>query len=344
MDVSLFDYELPPELIAQEPLAERTASRMLVMARQGALALANRQFSDLPEYLQPGDCLVVNDTRVIPARLLGHRASGGKAEVLLLREVEPDVWEALVRPGARLRPGAWVTVGEDELALEILEMAPGGRRLVRLEHAAPLEEVLERLGQVPLPPYIHREQPSEGDRERYQTVYAEKAGAVAAPTAGLHFDDRVLAELERRGVRTATVTLHVGLGTFQPIKVDRVEDHEMHEEWYEVPAETARAISEAHAAGRRVLAVGTTTVRALESQAGPGGEPRAGSGLTRLFITPGYKFEVVDALLTNFHLPRSTLLMMVSAFAGRERALEAYRHAVEARYRFFSYGDCMLVQ
>jgi S-adenosylmethionine:tRNA ribosyltransferase-isomerase len=342
MDVSLFDYELPPELIAQEPSPERGASRMLVMPRHGEVALADRQFGDLPEYLEAGDCLVVNDTRVIPARLPGRRPSGGKAEVLLLREVGEGLWEALVRPGARLRPGSWVTVGDGELAVEVLELAEGGRRLVRLEYSGALDEILERLGQVPLPPYIHREQPSEGDRQRYQTVYAERAGAVAAPTAGLHFTPEVLAELTRRGVRTASVTLHVGLGTFAPVKVDSVEDHEMHEEWYEVPAGTAHAIAETRAAGRRVVAVGTTTVRALESQAAAGGL-RAGDGLTRLFITPGYKFEVVDALLTNFHLPRSTLLMMISAFAGRERVLAAYRHAMERRYRFFSYGDCMLV-
>jgi S-adenosylmethionine:tRNA ribosyltransferase-isomerase len=342
MDISLFDYNLPVELIAQEPLPQRPASRMLVITCQGPLAPADRHFRDLPEYLRPGDCLVLNDTRVIPARLLGRRAGGGRAEVLLVRELAPDVWEALVSPGARLREGATVEVGEGELVVHVLRHDEAGTRMVHLEHTGELLPLLDRLGQTPLPPYIHRQAPSETDRERYQTVYADRPGAAAAPTAGLHFDAQMLTAVQEMGVRLAHITLHVGLGTFQPVSVERIEDHHMHAEWCEVPAEAARTIAATRAAGGRVIAVGTTAVRTLESRFADGAV-QPGSGLTDIFIFPGYRFRAVDGLLTNFHLPRSTLLMLVSALAGRERILQAYNHAVAGRYRFFSYGDCMLI-
>jgi S-adenosylmethionine:tRNA ribosyltransferase-isomerase len=342
MDISLFDYNLPAELIAQEPLPQRPASRMLVITREGPLSPADRHFHDLPDYLRAGDCLVLNDTRVIPARLLGRRAGGGRAEVLLVRELAPDVWEALVRPGARLREGATVEVGEGELVVHVLQRGEAGTRTVRLEHSGDLLPLLDRLGRTPLPPYIRRETPSEADRERYQTVYADRPGAAAAPTAGLHFDAPMLTAVQEMGVSLARITLHVGLGTFQPVSVDRIEDHQMHAEWCEVPAGAAATINATRAAGGRVIAIGTTAVRTLESRFAEGGV-QPGSGLTDIFIYPGYRFRAVDGLLTNFHLPRSTLLMLVSALAGRDRILQAYAHAVAQRYRFFSYGDCMLI-
>lgn len=342
MDISLFDYNLPAELIAQEPLPQRPASRMLVITREGPLLPADRHFRDLPEYLRCGDCLVLNDTRVIPARLLGRRAGGGRAEVLLVREVGPAVWEALVRPGARVREGATIEVGEGELRVHVLRRGEAGTRLVRLEHAGELLPLLDRLGQTPLPPYIRRRTPSEADRERYQTVYADRPGAAAAPTAGLHFDAPMLCAIQQMGVRLARITLHVGLGTFQPVSVERIEDHHMHAEWCEVSPAAAEIINTTRASGGRIIAVGTTAVRTLETRFAEGAV-QPGSGLTDIFIYPGYAFRAVDGLLTNFHLPRSTLLMLVSALAGRERILQAYAHAVAQRYRFFSYGDCMLI-
>jgi S-adenosylmethionine:tRNA ribosyltransferase-isomerase len=342
MDISLFDYNLPTELIAQEPLPQRPASRMMVITREGPLEPQDRHFRDLPEYLRPGDCLVLNDTRVIPARLLGRRPGGGQAEVLLVRELEPDLWEAMVRPGARLREGTVVEVGGGELLAHVLRRGEAGTRVVRLEHGGELLPLLERLGQTPLPPYIRRKVPSEADRERYQTVYADRPGAAAAPTAGLHFDAPMLCAIQEMGVTLARITLHVGLGTFQPVSVERIEDHRMHAEWCEVSEAAAQAINTARGRGGRILAVGTTSVRTLESRF-CAGAVQPGSGLTDIFIYPGYSFQVVDGLLTNFHLPRSTLLMLVSAFAGRERILQAYAHAVAQRYRFFSYGDCMLI-
>ncbi len=344
MEVSLFDYALPPELIAQEPSPERAGSRMLVLPRRGELTLADRRFRDLPEHLRPGDCLVLNDTRVIPARLVGRRAGGGRAELLLLRELEGGVWEALARPGGRLRPGASVQFGDGELRAEVLSMAAGGLRTVRLSHAGDLPALLERLGRTPLPPYIKRPQPRAGDRERYQTVYAARPGAVAAPTAGLHFDPQTLAAVRGRGVAVAFITLHVGLGTFQPITAQTVAGHVMGGEWCEIGEPAAEMIAGTRRAGGRVVAVGTTVVRALESRAGEDGSLRPGAQLTDLFIFPGYRFRMVDALLTNFHLPRSTLLMLVSAFCGRERVLEAYAHAIRQGYRFYSYGDCMFIE
>jgi len=342
MDVDLFDYHLPPELIAQEPAPERPDSRMLLLPRRDG-APQDRAFRDLPEYLRPGDCLVLNDTRVIPARLIGQRPTGGQAEVLLLRELQSGVWRALVRPGARMRVGATAIFGDGELLVEVLEMGAEGERVVRLDHDGPLEAVLERLGQMPLPPYIRRPEARAADKERYQTVYAQRAGAAAAPTAGLHFDELTLQQVRALGVDVAYVTLHVGLGTFKHVTASRVEEHQMHEEWCEIGPGALQAVTRCRSGGGRVIAVGTTSVRTLESRADGDGSLRGGAGMTNLFITPGYEFRVVDGLLTNFHLPRSTLLMMVSAFAGRERVLSAYHHAAAQQYRFYSYGDCMLI-
>ncbi|NPV46721.1 MAG: tRNA preQ1(34) S-adenosylmethionine ribosyltransferase-isomerase QueA [Armatimonadetes bacterium] len=341
MLVSDFDYELPPELIAQHPPAERGQSRLLVIPRDGG-PLEHRRFGDLPEYLRADDCLVLNDTKVLPARLVGRRASGGQVELLLLRPVGEGLWEALGRPARRLRVGERVKFGP-ELAAQIVAVGGEGLRTVRLEHEGELLPVLERVGQMPLPPYIRRDHPEADDATRYQTVYAERPGAVAAPTAGLHFTEELLQRIAEQGVSMARLTLHVGLGTFRPISVERLEEHVMHAEWYRVPPEAADAINAARAAGGRIVAVGTTVVRTLESVADEAGVVHPGEGSTNLFITPGFRFRVVDALLTNFHLPRSTLLVLVSAFAGRERILAAYQEAIAAGYRFYSYGDATLL-
>ena len=357
MLLSDFDYDLPAELIAQHPPAERGQSRLLVISRDGA-PLQHRTFRDLPEYLRPGDCLVLNDTRVIPARLIGCRlgrvgadvpdapghsdAPSGKVELLLLRQVGEGDWEALGKPARRLRVGERVTFG-DELTAEVIAIGPEGLRTVRLQHDGPLLEVLDRLGQMPLPPYIHREAPEPEDRTRYQTVYAATPGAVAAPTAGLHFTPEVLARLASAEVRIVRLTLHVGLGTFRPIAVERLEDHQMHAEWYEVSPDAAAAVNEARQGGGRVIAAGTTVVRTLETVADEEGTIHPGSGMTDIFIKPGHVFRATDGMLTNFHLPRSSLLAMVAAFAGRERILEAYREAIRRQYRFYSYGDATLM-
>ena len=362
MLLSDFDYDLPPELIAQHPPAERGQSRLLVIPREGPNTgsltagirplLQHRMFRDLPEYLHPGDCLVLNDTRVIPARLLGRRmgrvgasvsdALGGKVELLLLRQVGERDWEALGKPARRLRVGERVTFG-DELTAEVIATGPEGLRTVRLRHDGPLLEALDRLGQMPLPPYIHRDAPEAADRTRYQTVYAATPGAVAAPTAGLHFTDDVLQQLGAAGVRLVRLTLHVGLGTFRPIQVERLEDHRMHAERYEVTPEAATAINAARQSGGRIIAAGTTVVRTLETVADDAGLIHPGSGLTDIFISPGFRFRAVDAMLTNFHLPRSSLLVMVAAFAGRDRILAAYAEATREGYRFYSYGDATLM-
>jgi S-adenosylmethionine:tRNA ribosyltransferase-isomerase len=334
-----FDYALPPELIAQEPLPARDASRLLVLERTAG-AIRHARFGDLPMLMAPGDVLVVNDSRVIPARLQARRAGGGAAEVLLVTREPPGTWRALVRPGARIRPGARLTLGED--AIEIVASLPGGQRRVRLLGPGGDDAVLARHGQVPLPPYIARA-PEPRDRERYQTVYAERPGSIAAPTAGLHFTPALLARLERRGVRVARLTLHVGPGTFQPVKGEDPARHHLDPEAYILPEETARAIAEAHGRGGRVWAIGTTVTRTLEGCAEADGAVRPGAGWTSLFILPGHRFRVVDRLVTNFHLPRSTLLMLVCAFAGRERVLEAYAEAIRERYRFYSYGDAMAI-
>lgn len=347
MRIAEFDYELPEELIAQHPVIPRDASRMLVLHRDSG-AIEHRRFRDLPAYLRPDDLLVVNDTRVIPARLLGRKAgTGGQAEVLLLKTTGTDIWEALVRPGRRLRPGAIIAFGDDALRAEILTELPTGGRIVRLlpgENAAgrSVHDLLHAVGELPLPPYITNGPPPPERESAYQTVYARIDGSSAAPTAGLHFTETLFAELAAMGVRRAFVTLHVGLGTFKPVQTEDVEAHEMHEEFYSVPAETVDAIRATKAAGGRVVAIGTTSTRTLES-AVVHGELRAAAGATRLFITPGYPFNVVDVQLTNFHMPRSTLLLLIAAFAGREHVLRAYREAVKERYRFLSFGDAMLL-
>jgi S-adenosylmethionine:tRNA ribosyltransferase-isomerase len=334
-----FDYELPAASIAQEP-APRGGSRLLVLDRGGAERHAHVR--DLPRLLTPGDLLVVNDTRVIPARLFGRRAGGGgRMELLLVERLGEREWSALVKPGKRARSGTAIELAPG-LDAEVIDKDEEGR--FRLRFSEPVEPHLERLGHVPLPPYIHRSD-TAADRERYQTVYARSPGAIAAPTAGLHFSEELLREIEEAGVPIARVTLHVGIGTFKPVSAERIEEHRMDRERYEIDEEPAAAIRRTRERGGRVVAVGTTVIRTLESAAlVGGGEVRAGAGATELFITPGFRFQVVDALLTNFHLPRSTLLMLVSAFAGRERILAAYEEAIRAGYRFYSYGDAMLVE
>ena len=348
MDVRDFDFDLPPGLIAQEPAADRSSSRLLQVDRATG-ALADHRFADLPELLSPGDLLVVNDTRVFPARLLGRRVpSGGAVECLLLRRCDEDHWEALVHPGQKLAPGAQVLFGSSPpqtLRAEILERRFHGRRLIRLwtDSGAAVDDVVDEIGHMPLPPYIKRDD-RESDRDRYQTIFAMRRGSIAAPTAGLHFTGPVRDALRARGVQVAAITLHVGYGTFQPVRTARVEDHRVQAEWYEIDAATAGAINTALDGNRRVIAVGTTTTRALESVAAAnGGRLAAGAGQTDLFIFPGFRFRVIRGLVTNFHLPQSSLLMLVAAFAGRESVLAAYRQAVAAGYRFYSYGDAMVI-
>ena len=363
MLVSEFHYDLPEELIAQEPVPDRAASRLLHLVRAKG-AIADRQFRDFPSLLRPGDLLVFNNTRVFPARLYGRREGlksqpispqnpaardflHGRIEVLLTRQVQraPNEWECLVRPGRKIGVGEHLFFGDqDELQAEVISQGEFGERHIRF---APVEDFfarVEKIGHIPLPPYIARDD-SSSDRERYQTVYARERGSVAAPTAGLHFTPEILANIRERRVETAEVTLNVGLGTFQPVRVERVEEHTLHSEAYSISEAAAEEIRKARSESRRVVAVGTTTVRTLEYAAQQlGGEVRAGSGEANLFIYPGYKFQVVDALLTNFHLPQSTLLMLVCALGGKENVLSAYRHAVAERYRFYSYGDCMFLE
>lgn len=340
MKRSDFDFELPKELIAQTPLERRDASRLLVLERDSG-AMQHRHFYELPEFLRPGDCLVLNDSRVLPARLIGRREpGGGVCELLLLTDRGGDIWECLVRPGKKLRPGARVTFGDGALRAEIEAEVAGRNRLVHFFYEGIFLEVLEQLGEMPLPPYI-REKLS--DRERYQTVYCRDPGSAAAPTAGLHFTQELLGRIQDMGVQLCYVTLHVGLGTFRPVKEDDILDHEMHSEFCIVPEETARCVTETRRAGGRIIAVGTTSCRTLESFAAEDGTLRPGSGWTNIFIYPGYRFKCIDALITNFHLPESTLIMLVSALAGRENILSAYRTAVAERYRFFSFGDAMMI-
>ena len=343
MRTSDFDYELPPEAIAQEPAAERDASRLMVLPRDGG-AIRHHVFRDLPELLAPGDLVVVNRSRVIPARLLGRRARGGEAEILLLRDRGEGHWEAMVRPGRHLRPGQRVTVDEDlSVVVESEALAADGRRQVRLlSRRRDVVAGLERCGHTPLPPYIRRPDRPE-DRERYQTVYAREAGSIAAPTAGLHFTPALLALLRERGIEVAELVLHVGPGTFRPVTAERVEEHVVESEPFSVPRATAEAVAAARARGGRVVAVGTTTVRTLEAVARADGGIEAREGAAGLVIVPGFAFRVADALVTNFHLPRSSLLLLVAAFAGRERVLGAYAEALRAGYRFYSYGDAMLI-
>ena len=340
MKTSDFFYELPEELIAQDPLEDRTASRLLVLDRKTD-KLEHRIFSDVIDYLSPGDCLVINNTRVIPARLIGEKeGTGGKVEILLLKRRENDIWESLVKPGKKLRPGARVTFGDGRLKAEILEIAEEGNRLVKFYYEGIFEEILDSLGEMPLPPYItHKLE----DKEMYQTVYAKFDGSAAAPTAGLHFTTELLEKIRLKGVRIAIITLHVGLGTFRPVKVEDVNNHHMHTEWYEVNKEAADIINETKKNGGRVICVGTTSCRTIESVADENGLMSAKTGETDIFIYPGYKFKVMDGLITNFHLPESTLVMLVSAFAGKKRVLSAYEAAVKERYRFFSFGDAMIL-
>ncbi len=339
MNVEDFDYELPEELIAQDPIPDRSSSRLLVLDRETG-AIEHRVFRDILEYLKPGDCLVLNNTRVIPARLYGTRVgTGATVEVLLLKRREGDAWETLVKPGKKARPGTVLDFG-GQMQGTVLEIVDDGNRLIRFQYEGIFEEILDRLGEMPLPPYItHKLE----DRERYQTVYARHDGSAAAPTAGLHFTEELLQEIRARGVEIAELTLHVGLGTFRPVKVEKVEEHHMHSEFYQVDEETAARVNAARARGSRIIAVGTTSCRTLESATDETGILHAGSGWTDIFIYPGYRFKMVDALITNFHLPKSTLMMLVSALAGREHILAAYEEAVKKRYRFFSFGDAMFI-
>lgn len=344
MHLSEFDYELPAELIAQEPLGKRDASRMLVLDRK-ARSCADSEFSSLFQYLEPDDVLVLNNTQVFPARLIGRRdPSGGRVEVLLVRQLEPMLWEALVRPGHRLGAGARLRFADGKLQAEIVAVLEGGLRVLRFECDGALEAILDQFGEIPLPPYIKRPDGSTPqDRERYQTVYANSRGAVAAPTAGLHFTEAVLNRLQDRGLKIVEITLHVGYGTFAPVRVADIEQHRVAPEMFAISSHAATVINSARAKGRRIVAVGTTTTRALESAVNIKGEVEAGNGLAAITITPGYSFRITDAMITNFHLPQSSLLLLVCAFAGREVVLDAYRHAVESSYRFYSYGDCMLI-
>lgn len=340
MNLHDFYYHLPQELIAQDPLADRSASRLLLLDRKTG-ETRHSVFREIVDFLRPGDCLVLNDTKVIPARLIGSKiGTDAKIEVLLLKRREERVWETLVKPGRKARPGAKIRFGEGLLEGEVLDVVEDGNRLVRFSYDGIFEEILDRLGQMPLPPYITHQL---ADKNRYQTVYAKHDGSAAAPTAGLHFTQELLEEIREKGVQIAHVTLHVGLGTFRPVKVEHIEEHHMHSEYYRVEEEEARLVNETKAQGGRVIAVGTTSCRTLESAAGADGILRAGSGWTDIFIYPGYGFRVIDGLITNFHLPESTLLMLVSAFAGRESIMAAYEEAVRERYRFFSFGDAMLV-
>ena len=335
-----FDYELPPELIAQTPIERRDASRLLCLDKRTG-AFSHHHFYELPDFLQSGDCLILNDSRVLPARLLGQRLPGGGAcEVLLLIDRGENTWECIVRPGKHLRTGAKMRFGDGELTAEVTEVLPDGNRLVRFAYEGIFLEVLERLGKMPLPPYIKEELQ---DRERYQTVYSRVSGSAAAPTAGLHFTKELLEKIRKKGVGIGYVTLHVGLGTFRPVKEDEIEQHDMHSEYCIVPQETADLINETKAHGGRVICVGTTSCRTIESWAAEDGTMKASAGWTDIYIYPGYRFKVMDALITNFHLPQSTLLMLVSALAGRENVLRAYEEAVRERYRFFSFGDAMFV-
>lgn len=343
MHISDFDYELPEELVAQHPLQQRDASRMLVVNRETG-TFEDEQFASLPDYLRAGDCLVLNNTRVFPARLMGRRIpTGGSIEILLLQEVELGKWQVLARPARRLQPGSRIEF-RSKLSATVLEVLDDGTRVIEFEPCDDLLNVIEEIGETPLPPYIRRDSgAAPEDRDRYQTVYAQETGAIAAPTAGLHFTPEVLRELREHHVRVAEITLHVGYGTFEPVRVDDVAQHRVLAERFTITKEAARLINECRRAAGRVVAVGTTTTRALESSVSEAGDILAANGVADLTITPGHKFRAVDALLTNFHLPRSSLLLLVSAFGGRDLMLGAYRHAVCARYRFYSYGDCMLI-
>ena len=341
MNVKDYDYDLPEELIAQDPLEDRSSSRLMVLDRQTG-DVEHRHFTDILEYLHPGDCLVINNTKVIPARLFGVKEdTQAKIEVLLLKRKENDIWETLVKPGKKAKPGTKLVFGDGLLTAEVVDVVEEGNRLIQFHYDGIFEEILDQLGQMPLPPYITHQLK---DKNRYQTVYAKYDGSAAAPTAGLHFTKELLQKVKDMGVDIAEVTLHVGLGTFRPVKAENVLDHHMHSEFYMVSQEAADKINRAKESGHRVIAVGTTSTRTLEAAADENGRLHETSGWTEIFIYPGYQFKVIDALITNFHLPQSTLVMLVSALAGREHVLHAYETAVKERYRFFSFGDAMLIQ
>lgn len=340
MNKSDFDFYLPEELIAQTPLEKRDTSRLLHLDKQTG-EIEHKHFYDIKQYLHEGDCLVLNDSRVLPARLIGARPTGGTVELVLLKNLGDNRWECLSRPGRKTKPGQELVFGNGELTAVVEEVTLGGNRIVKFSYEGIFLEILERLGKMPLPPYIKEELQ---DSERYQTVYSKELGSAAAPTAGLHFTKELLAEIADIGVKICYVTLHVGLGTFRPVKADRIEDHEMHSEFCIVPEETAETVNTVKRAGGRVIAVGTTSCRTLESFTTEDGTLQATSGWTNIFIYPGYKFKCIDALITNFHLPESTLIMLVSALAGRENILNAYNTAVKERYRFFSFGDAMMIE
>lgn len=340
MDLKDFNYDLPEELIAQDPLEDRSSSRLMVLHKDTG-RIEHKIFRDIIDYLNPGDCLVINDTKVIPARLMGIKEDTGAAiEVLLLKRNADDVWECLVKPGKKARTGARIVFGEGLLVGEIVDVIEDGNRMIKFHYEGIFEEILDKLGQMPLPPYItHKLQ----DKNRYQTVYARNEGSAAAPTAGLHFTKELLEKIKEKGVNVVSITLHVGLGTFRPVKVDKIEEHHMHTETFNISKEAADTINRTRAAGGRVIAVGTTSCRTLESAAADDGTIPARSGDTDIFIYPGYKFKAIDCLITNFHLPESTLIMLVSALAGRDKIMNAYETAVKERYRFFSFGDAMFI-
>ena len=340
MNVTDFNFELPQELIAQDPLEDRAASRLLVLNKETG-NISHRHFRDIRQYLKKGDCLVINDTKVIPARLIGHKVgTDARIEVLLLKRKSDNVWETLVKPGKKMKEGAEVSFGDGLLKGTVVGVVDEGNRLIQFEYDGIFEEILDQLGQMPLPPYITHQLK---DKNRYQTVYAKHDGSAAAPTAGLHFTQELLQEIQDMGVTIAHVTLHVGLGTFRPVKVDTIEEHHMHSEFYVVEEEEAKKINDTKKNGGRVICVGTTSCRTLESATGEDGILKAGSGWTDIFIYPGYRFKILDCLITNFHLPESTLVMLVSALAGRELILNAYQEAIKERYRFFSFGDAMFI-
>jgi S-adenosylmethionine:tRNA ribosyltransferase-isomerase len=339
MLLSDFDYDLPEELIAQTPCEPRNASRLMVLDKE-AQTIQHQHFYELKDFLVPGDTLIFNDTRVMPARLIGHREkTGGKVEVFLLRRIDGDMWETLVKPGKKAQENNIISFG-DELTCEIMSHTDFGGRVVKFTYNGIFEEILDRLGETPLPPYIHEKL---ADKERYQTVYSKEEGSAAAPTAGLHFTKEMLQELKDKGINLGFITLHVGLGTFRPVNVEKIEEHVMHKEYYCISDETAKLIRDTKASGNRVIAVGTTSIRTLESAADKKDHIEGKSGWTDIFIYPGYEFKIVDAIITNFHLPKSTLIMLISAFSGREFVLKAYKKAVEEKYRFFSFGDAMLL-
>ena len=339
MKVSDFNYNLPEELIAQHPYDKRDEARLMVLDKNSK-KIEDKIFSDVIDYLNPGDCLVINNTKVIPARLYGKKDTGAKVEFLLLKRLEGDFWEVMVRPGNKLKPGTKVSFGDGLLNAEILDVLEGGNRKVKFEYDGIFNEILDKIGLMPLPPYIKE---SLKEKEKYQTVYAKYDGSAAAPTAGLHFTEELLEKIKEKGIEIAKVTLHVGIGTFRPVKVENIEDHNMHSEHYYIKEEDAEKINKAKKAGHKIVAVGTTSCRVLESVADENGLVKAVEGDTNIFIYPGYKFKCLDSLITNFHLPESTLIMLVSSLAGRDFIMEAYNHAVEEKYKFFSFGDAMII-